>query len=549
MEDQESTLVEHGPCTACGSSDACASYSDGHTYCFSCQTHTNGNTPTTKEDRPMSTKTPSFSGILGGDYQALAARNIDEITCKKFGYRVVKHNGQWLQVADYRGLDGRAVIGQKIRGADKAFRTSGNFKEVALFGQHLWRTSGKRIVITEGEIDAMSVGQVQDNKWPVVSLPTGAASAKKAITKSIEWLLGFEEIVLMFDDDEPGQRAAEECAQLFPPGRCKIAKINGYKDANAALVDLNAQAVVRAIYEAKDYRPDGILTIGDLKESVLTPPEVGLDWPWPTLTHLTYGRRRGELYFLGAGTGVGKTDVFLQVAAHIEQTEQSPVGAFYLEQSPAETVKRIAGKIARRRFHIPDSGWDQVELSSTLDSMEQNNRMYLYDSFGATDWDVISGHIRYLALAKGVKDVFIDHLTALADVGQDERGSLELITKEMATLAHELHITIYCISHLATPEGKSHEEGGRVTIRQLKGSRSIGFWANFIFGLERDQQHEDEDWRTTTTFRVLKDRYTGNSTGSTFYLGYDKETGILHERLKPGTNEETFADESGDQPF
>jgi twinkle protein len=45
--------------------------------------------------------------------------------------------------------------------------------------------------------------------------------------------------------------------------------------------------------------------------------------------------------------------------------------------------------------------------------------------------------------------------------------------------------------------------------------------------LERNQQDDDE-MRTTTTFRVLKDRYTGRATGSVFYLRYDQETGMLN---------------------
>ena len=85
------------------------------------------------------------------------------------------------------------------------------------------------------------------------------------------------------------------------------------------------------------------------------------------------------------------------------------------------------------------------------------------------------------------------------------------------------------VSHLATPMGKPHEEGGRVSIRHFKGSRAIGFWCHFMFGLERDQQAEDETERQTTTFRVLKDRYTGQATGLTFPLNYDHVTGKLYE--------------------
>ena len=99
--------------------------------------------------------------------------------------------------------------------------------------------------------------------------------------------------------------------------------------------------------------------------------------------------------------------------------------------------------------------------------------------------------------------------------------------KEMAGLANELGIIITFVSHLTTPEGKPHEEGGRVTIRHFKGSRAIGFWSYLMLGLERDQQHDDPSLRQVTTLRILKDRYTGQSTGETIYLGYAGDTGLL----------------------
>ena len=38
----ESEFIRHEPCPDCGSSDALAIYTDGHTFCFSCQTRTAG---------------------------------------------------------------------------------------------------------------------------------------------------------------------------------------------------------------------------------------------------------------------------------------------------------------------------------------------------------------------------------------------------------------------------------------------------------------------------------------------------------------------------
>lgn len=452
---------------------------------------------------------------------------MSEETCRKWGYTVGELGGQTVQVANYRDISGR-LIAQKVRFRNKEFRFFGDTKGAGLYGQHLWRDRGKQIVITEGEIDALSVSQAQGNKWPVVSLPNGAQGARKAIEKQLSWLLGFEEIILMFDNDEPGQKAAADVAALFPPGRCKIAKLP-LKDASDMLVAGRAKELVEAVWEAKVYRPDGLVTIADLRERVLAPPAVGLPWFSDDLTSLTYGRRTGEIYAFGAGTGVGKTDMFTEQMNYDISVLNVPVAVFALEQQPVETIRRIAGKKAGKRFHVPDDSWTAEELSGVLQELENGGRLYLYDSFGATDWNVIKNTIRYLTHSEGVRLFYLDHLTALAAAEDDERAALEKIMAEMGGLVKELDIVLHLISHLATPDGKPHEEGGRVMIRHFKGSRSIGFWCHFMFGLERNQQDEDEALRQTTTLRVLKDRYTGQATGKCLYFGYQAEQGRLIE--------------------
>ena len=96
-----------------------------------------------------------------------------------------------------------------------------------LFGQHLFPTTGKRIVVTEGELDAASCYEAMPN-WPMVSLPHGAASAKKDLQKQLPLFQGYEEIVLFFDGDEPGRKAAEEAAGVLPAGKVKIARMESY---------------------------------------------------------------------------------------------------------------------------------------------------------------------------------------------------------------------------------------------------------------------------------------------------------------------------------
>ena len=67
--------------------------------------------------------------------------------------------------------------------------------------------------------------------WAVVSLPTGAASAKKSIQKNLQFLQGYDQIVLFFDNDEPGIEASKSAATVLPPGKVYIARLNDYKDA------------------------------------------------------------------------------------------------------------------------------------------------------------------------------------------------------------------------------------------------------------------------------------------------------------------------------
>jgi twinkle protein len=102
--------------------------------------------------------------------------------------------------------------------------------------------------------------------------------------------------------------------------------------------------------------------------------------------------------------------------------------------------------------------------------------------------------------------------------------------EEMSSLVTRLDITIFYVSHLATPEGKPHEEGGRVMLRHFRGSRAIVFWSHFVIGLERNQQADDPIERTITTMRMLKDRLTGRATGETLQLQYDRESGMLQEQ-------------------
>lgn len=539
-QESESVLLYKTSCDDCGSSDACCVYSDGHTHCFSCgTTHQNG----AERAAPKSDDELDNDDLVTGQFKDLAARGIREDTCRKFGYMVGRFRGTPVQLAPYRNKKSK-VVAQKLRFKDKdeGMPWVGNNKQAwQLFGQHLWGSGGRRVVITEGEIDCLTVSQLQDNKWPVVSLINGADGAAKDVSRNAAWLESFDEIVLMFDNDEAGERATDEAALALKPGKVKVARLP-LKDANDMLQAGKGADVIRSIWNAQAYRPDGIKEVDDLIEDACAPVEWGIQWPWPTLHQATYGIRMTELYAFGGGVGCGKTEVFKELITHLSLELGHQVGVLMLEEPPRHTLKVLAGKVANKRFHVPGVEYEQQELRDALEPLR--GKISLYDHFGAKDWDTIKGQIAFMVQAMGIKFIFLDHLTALVAGVDDERRSLDKIMEEMASLAQRLNCAIFFISHLTTPKGTPHEEGGRVHEKDFTGSRAIARWSHFMFGIERNKQEPD----TPSTLRILKDRYTGDGNGVTFGLRWDRVTGRLEEceLAEEGDMEREYGDDNDD---
>jgi twinkle protein len=223
-----------------------------------------------------------------------------------------------------------------------------------------------------------------------------------------------------------------------------------------------------------------------------------------------------------------------------------PVGMIMLEEPPAHTLKTLAGMSMGVRVHVPGSKYSQDDLTTAIDNLD--NKVFFYDHFGSQGWAAIKEKIRYMCVALGCRDIFLDHLTALAasiPEAISEVKAIDKIMAELSALTQELNCTIYFVSHLTTPDGKPHEEGGRVLEKQFRGSRSIAYWSHFLFAIERDKQSDDP-----TLFRVLKDRYTGDSTGVKFGLQYSRGTGLLDEcelPSEPDCARGTAAFQDGDE--
>lgn len=538
IEQQESfssVIKLHQPCPKCGSSDAMSVYSDGHTHCFSCGAHTGKSTQDTKINRERGEHMVTPLLQTESVYPSLTKRKLDQETLRKFGYTVSALNGKQYHVAPYYSQDG-SLIAQHLRGPDKEFKWRGAAENVQLFGQHLWPTGGRKVIVTEGEIDCMSVSQIQGNKWPTVSIPSGTKSAVKSFKNNLEWLESFAEVVICFDSDTAGQTAAKDAAQVLSAGKAKIAQLP-LKDASDMLQAGRGKDLISCIWNAATYRPDGIISGADLWDAVLKEPVKGHMTPYPELNALTYGIRPNELWLFTAGSGIGKSTIVHEIGYKLLMEDHLKLGVLALEEPKEKTAKRYLSIYLNHPLYLNHDGISLGKLEEAFKATigqepEKGKCLFeLYDHFGSTDIDILIGKIRYMFVALDVDIVILDHISIIVsgldgnEISEGERRTLDILMTKLHTLVTEVGKTIIAVAHLKRPDqGKSWNEGKEPRLTDLRGSASLEQLSDMVVALYRDQT--DEENKNHAGILVLKNRPIG-PVGKAGNVIYDQETGRL----------------------
>lgn len=523
MKESTGEYMYKGGCDECGSSDANAHYTDGNTHCFSCGV-TKRNQPRTEVSKMEKEFNPNVI-----DFPS-TIRGVSRHTLEKFNYGV--NNGTHLT---YYYDSNNVIVAEKRRTREKDFSWAGNAKKATLFGQQIWKANKKlAITITEGEIDAMSISQMQNNKYPVVSVPNGANSAKKDIKRQLEWLLGFREVVLCFDNDKAGQQAAEEVAALFPPKFVRIAKLP-LKDANDMMLNNRAIELSNALRDAQVFTPDGILKGLDIIDRLENEESV-VSYPFPDFMPKTNdmlgGIRLSELMVVTAGTGSGKTTMLKQLQYHYYKDTKLNQALIHLEEPLKTTARDLVGISMDVRVQLNDKVDKKLYIQKAKEIFESvdddgQSRFCLYDTFGSMNSQDLYNKIRFMVKGLDCKIIWLDHLSILvSDLGQqgDERRAIDAIMHELKSLTVELDCFIGLVVHLNNNTDTPFEEGGSVTINNLRGSGGIKQLSDSVIALSRNQQAETEYERNTTKISILKNRYSG-ATGISDYIFYDGFTG------------------------
>jgi twinkle protein len=547
----ESKVVSRKRCPKCAaqgndtSGNNLAVYDDGHSYCYACEFYVRGNKPmeTIVEETPVY----ATEKFRSGEIQALPHRRINEKTARQYGYATTANGAE---VENFYSADG-TLQAQHIRYEGKKFAWIGDTSNLQFYGQNLFPSGGKRILITEGAIDCLTMAQLFDNKYPVVSIPNGVNSAVRCVKDNYDYLSSFETIVLCFDMDDPGQKAARDVAEILPPGKVKIMSLPR-KDPNEMLVHAEAAQLLQAYWNAKTYSPDSILHVSQVVSENENSSVQVYEYPWDSLTTFMIGQDSGRLNLWTSATGHGKSTIIRElVVDHLNHGRA--VGAVFLEESPEQTVDDLIslkiGKPVRKimsqrqlnelRKSNNKSIVDMVEDNLTEEEYAEaktyisSKPLYLYDHIGNSNINNIINRLEYMAVGLDCKVIFLDHITLLgnmllssgSDFGNDERLVLDSVMKKLRELVERTGVTLHVIAHIKKTD-KNVDEGDRINLNDLRGSGSLAQIADNVFALERNAQHPDPLTCNTTNVRVLKNR-KGGRRGIATALFYNDQTSKL----------------------
>jgi twinkle protein len=549
-------VLKDQPCldkVKCGSSDARQVYADGGSHCFSCgqsfkavedeiETEVEVKAAPEKDLRLAELKDIHDNYAVRG----FIDRQIKKTTNEFFGVKVGYDSQGNIDTHYYPYMEGDN-LSYKVRKLPKTFSSIGKY--TGLFGKDKFTSGGKRLIITEGEIDALTIAQASADKYngviyPVVSM--GAATNTKNLITNREWIRSFGEVVLCFDEDKAGKEAIDEAIRIIGLDKVKITKLP-LKDANDVYCNApnGSDTLMRAIWDAETYKPAGIMTTEDLKAAMNDlADEPFVTYP-PCMAGVQTklkGMRLRQIALYVSGTGSGKSTLIREIILHLLEITSDKIGIISLEETPGETARSLASMHLKRNLANEEISRD--DLNKGFDNVFETDRVIVLDHQGSINDKSIVDQMEYMALM-GCKYLFIDHITILVSEGASELKGNEAIDKIMNDLLrvvkkHEIHIGL--VSHLrkTATGGKSFEEGQLPSLDDIKGSGSIKQVCMDIIGFARNMRSQDEGVRNSILMEVLKCRTTG-LTGIVEGAVYDFKTGRLTRASE--VPDEEFKDE------
>lgn len=399
----------------------------------------------------------------------------------------------------------------------------------------------KPLLIVEGLFDRCAI--VEAGYPNVVSIP-GGANDYKWIDYNYDFLDKFQEIIIWFDDDNPGKEGAKTCANrlgeyrvrtVTPTDDIKESIAEYYKkynkdidkvDANNVLVICGKDAVLRLISGAKIADNPQVKHLMDYDEIQLQDiPRISTGMS--AMDKNFYGSFENSLTIVTGTAGSGKSSFLntMFIAAPLEAGEKVFI---YSGEIPngmllGNIIKPLASCRHIRVFKNqgqPD-GYNVTKKAASVIKEYYRDYVFNYDDTNTFDTNSksIINSMTYSYKRYGVKNFIVDSLLTVdcsCEIGDDKYEKQKNFVLNLKSFTNKYPVRVALVAHSRKlPVGSKD-----ISMDDIAGSSDIIKAANRAYTIKR-LDGDNEGYNLSVT--CIKDRESG-AINRTIKMKYDRRS-------------------------
>lgn len=387
-----------------------------------------------------------------------------------------------------------------------------------LFGMEQCNDKFDRLIITEGQIDSLSLAEAEIEN--AVSVPNGAMGFTW-VPHVWEWFSKFKELIV-FGDYEKGEISLlEELKKRFPGTVKSVRKedYKGEKDANDILRKYGREALCFAVENALAVPVQRVKELADVQAvDIYSMPKIktGMN----QVDRLLGGMYYGQVILLTGKRGDGKSTFMGQVA--VAALEQGKNIFVYSGELQDYFFKRwLDMQTAGSRNIIQNERDEETHYLLTKSIVEKINdwyrgRAFIYDNNIIEDDELedLLKTIEKAVMQYGINLVCIDNLMTALDVSMKEdlyRAQSKFVNK-LCKLAKKQEIVVILVAHPRKNSFGSDENDS------VSGTADITNRVDVVMTYKRGKDIPEDE----RELLISKNRLTGRLTKAGIRFYYDK---------------------------
>ena len=372
------------------------------------------------------------------------------------------------------------------------------------------------LLITEGEFDCLSA--IESGFKNTVSIPSGVNSTNEWITSNWTFIEQFEEVIIWFDNDEPGIKGAREVFNRLPNASVKIVRCEVANDINELLHKYGKLAVLKQIEKASTPVLEGVATLDMIEDFDVHEAETlktGIDYIDEKLIGMVFG----SLNVLSGKNGSGKSTILNQIYIAEAINQGYKTFLFSGELIGGNVKYWLLQTLANEEQFAEYTAKDGHKYKKvTIQAKEKivndmKDRFFLYDS---DDYriEAIIEKMTILAKRYGVRVFVIDNLMTIESSVKDKYEAETDIVKKLKNFAKKYNALVHLVAH---PRKSMNDE---IEKDDVAGSANITNLADYVTTISRAK---DDVVEYDAILKILKNRHTGVNVGKKLMFDIDRK--------------------------